>query len=90
VQASPPDEDQWKTHVGVVRALLEPYFEAFYSSIRPEPLIDGNQLMQALDLSPGAEVGRILDAVLEAQAVGDVTTTEEALAYAREIFKAPS
>ncbi|MGD8821514.1 MAG: HD domain-containing protein [Anaerolineales bacterium] len=87
--ASPPDEDQWKAQVDVVRALLEPYFEAFETSIRPDPLINGNQLMDAFDLPPGPEVGRILEAVLEAQALGEVTTEEDALDYARRCYHSP-
>jgi hypothetical protein len=83
--ASPPEEDPWKAHVDVVRALLEPYFEAFESLIRPEPLLDGHQLMHALNLEPGPEVGRILEAVLEAQVVGEVATQEEALNLARQL-----
>jgi hypothetical protein len=41
--------------------------------------------MAALALSPGPEVGRLLEAVREAQATGEVTSREEALALAERL-----
>jgi len=35
-------------------------------------------------LSPGPEVGEILETVREAQAAGEVTTRDEALSYVRD------
>ena len=40
--------------------------------------------MQALNLEPGPEVGRLLELVREAQASGEVHDRESALALARE------
>ena len=85
--ASPPDEDEWKAQVDVVRVLLEPYFEEFDTAIKPEPLIDGDEVMAELELEPGPQIGEILGAVLEAQAIGEVATQEEALAYARRLYR---
>lgn len=85
--ASPPDEDTWKAHVDVARSLLEPYFEEYDTAIKPAPLIDGDQVMADLGLEPGPQIGKILEAVFEAQAVGEVTTKEEALAYAKRFHR---
>ncbi len=50
----------------------------------PPRLVTGHDLMDALGLTPGPLVGRLLEAVQEAQAAGEVTTREEALALARQ------
>jgi hypothetical protein len=46
--------------------------------------VDGNELIAALGLDPGPEVGRLLRLLEEAQAAGETTTAEEALALARQ------
>jgi putative nucleotidyltransferase with HDIG domain len=48
------------------------------------PLLRGTDVMAALGLAPGPEVGRLLRAAREAQATGEVATREEALAWLRE------
>jgi hypothetical protein len=50
------------------------------------PLLDGDALMQALGIAPGPLVGRLLAAVGEAQAGGDITTAEQAVALARRLL----
>ncbi len=47
------------------------------------PLLDGNELMRELGLRPGPLIGRLLAAIGEAQAGGEIATREEALALAR-------
>ncbi len=49
----------------------------------PTKLLSGGEVMSALGLQPGPEVGRILEALTEAQLQGIVTTAEEA----REFLK---
>lgn len=51
----------------------------------PKPLLLGRHLL-ALGLAPGPEVGRILRQVYERQLDGEITTTEEGVAAAREII----
>ncbi len=43
-------------------------------------------LMAALGLEPGPEVGRLLAAIDEAHAVGELSTQEEAIALALELI----
>ncbi|MCH7809920.1 MAG: CCA tRNA nucleotidyltransferase, partial [Chloroflexi bacterium] len=50
----------------------------------PPKLVSGHDLMRELGLEPGALLGVLLEAVREAQAAGDVSTQEEALALARQ------
>ncbi len=76
------DWDDWRAHLGVVGFILAWRFQ---EEVAPPPrLITGHDLMDALGLTPGPLVGRLLEAVQEAQAAGEVTTREQALALARQ------
>ena len=55
---------------------------------RTEPLVNGRLLMDELGLKPGKELGRVLAAVHEAVAVGDVETRGDALDLARRLAQA--
>jgi len=48
-----------------------------------EPLLNGSQIIAELGLEPGPLVGVLRRALAEAQALGDVTDREEALAFVR-------
>jgi putative nucleotidyltransferase with HDIG domain len=74
----------WLRRLNVVATLLTAYFDR-WESVAPPPLINGHQLMAALALEPGPEVGRLLEAVREAQAAGKVTSGDEALALAKQL-----
>lgn len=76
-------ERAWKAWVEVARILLENLWEKPEESVTPPRLIDGHELMLELDLEPGPIVGRLLDAIREGQATGDVATRAEALELAR-------
>lgn len=79
----PGEQSQWHGLLAVVRQLYQHYFEAYEETVAPPPLLDGNELMAALDLSPGPEVGRLLRLLEEAQAAGEVNSRDEALALLR-------
>jgi putative nucleotidyltransferase with HDIG domain len=53
----------------------------------PRPLLNGDELMRALGIGPGPLVGRLLAAIGEAQAGGDITTAEEAILLARRLLR---
>lgn len=48
------------------------------------PLVRGDELAAALGLRPGPELGRLLAAIDEARFAGEVSTPEQAVAWARE------
>lgn len=54
------------------------------AALAAPPLVDGHDLMKALGLPPGKEVGRLLNLVREAQLDGEISSRDEALALARE------
>ncbi len=78
------DPQGWEAHLAWVEALLEHYYAP--RAERSIPLLDGNDLMAALGMGPGPAVGELLREIGEAQAAGEVTTREEALALARRLL----
>ena len=58
---------------------------AWRSGGRPAPLLRGDDLTRSLDLPPGPEVGRLLEAIAEARFAGEVTDREQALEHARRL-----
>jgi poly(A) polymerase len=75
-----------RVYRGETRALLESLLggqvEAARAAAEP-PLLRGEDVMAALGLDPGPEVGRLLDRAREAQALGLVRTRQEALELLR-------
>jgi poly(A) polymerase len=74
-------QDALSKHLDLVRILLEAYWEEFTEVVSPPPLVNGRDLMKAFKLKPGPKVGEMLEAIREAQAVGEVKTKKDALAF---------
>jgi poly(A) polymerase len=49
----------------------------------PTPLLRGDELADELGLRPGPRLGELLEELLQAQYAGEISTREDALAYAR-------
>jgi poly(A) polymerase len=74
------EEADWHRHASKVSHILE-------QRTRPEvdpgraPLVNGHDLMDAFGLAPSPRIGQLLEEVHEAEAAGDVTSHDEALAW---------
>jgi poly(A) polymerase len=79
-------QETWNAALEVVRDYLENWYEKAAETIAPPPLLDGNDLMGELKLPPGKQIGVLLEAIREAQAVGEVFTQAEALVLARKLL----
>jgi len=73
----------YKEHARMVEYVLTQHFEQERVTIPPK-LVSGHDLINTFDLSPGPKIGKLLEAVREAQASGEIATREEALSYIRE------
>ena len=73
----------WERHLDTVRQLLEAWWEHPAESVSPPALLNGHDLMEALELKPGKQVGVLLEMIREAQAAGQVNDREAALELAR-------
>lgn len=83
-------ERRWARRLEVAELLLSHYFERREETIAPPPLVSGHDLMTELRLEAGPEIGRLLEALREAQAAGEVRTREEALALAAQMQMSPN
>jgi len=77
------DPVAWSHHLEWLGYVLEYYWNP--PAPPPPPLIRGHELMAALQLAPGPEVGRLLRLIHEAHQAGEIHSAEEALALARAL-----
>lgn len=84
------DAQDWEGHCRLIGHILhEGLREREDLGSRPR-LVDGHVLMQALELRPGPELGKLLEAIMEAQGAGDISTREEALQLAVRLLNDPA
>lgn len=77
------NQADWTRHLDVARALLEVWWEPKDVQTHPPQLLSGHDLMQTFGLQPGRELGELLEALREAQALGEVVDREQAIAWVR-------
>lgn len=65
----------------VVRRLLQAWFDERETVVSPPPLLRGDEIIAALGLTPGPRVGRLLEAMVEAQAAGELASKAQALQF---------
>ncbi len=87
---APPERDDWERRVRCVATLIDHYINHRSETVSPRPLVGGRELMAALGLAEGPEVGGLLQLIQEAQAAGEVDTAAEAIALAREAHRSSS
>jgi putative nucleotidyltransferase with HDIG domain len=76
--------EHWAAHLNWTQQLLDSYWQQ--TETPPPPLIDGRQLMAELQLTPGKQVGRLLNEIREAQVAGEISSRAEALELARTLM----
>jgi tRNA nucleotidyltransferase/poly(A) polymerase len=74
----------WQRRVETAARLLRGWFEERTDIVSPPPLLTGDEIMSLRHLSPGPEVGRLVEGLREAQAAGDVSSRDEAEAFVRQ------
>lgn len=77
-------QDFWLKFVDNLRDLLEGYFQEQETLVAIKPLINGNDLIQQLGLQPSRQLGQLIEALREAQALQQFSTPAEALNWARD------
>ncbi|NUM49170.1 MAG: HD domain-containing protein [Anaerolineales bacterium] len=87
-------QDTWNHYLDILRELLEAWWERPEESVNPPALLNGHDLLETFKLSPGPEIGKILEMIREAQADGQITTQAQAFArvehYLRDVSEPPS
>ncbi|MGC9394873.1 MAG: CCA tRNA nucleotidyltransferase [Anaerolineae bacterium] len=82
-------QTRWRALLRNAKALFKAYFERPSEIVAPPALLTGHDLI-ALGVQPGPQMGRILDALREAQAAGEIATREEAENFIAENYGAPT
>ena len=80
------DMEDWQGHCNLIGYILDKGLQEEGAPQRTAVVIDGNALMQALALPTGPLVGRLLEAIHEAQGAGEITSREDALDLARRLL----
>ena len=75
--------EEWKGYCELMEYILTEN-EKQQAKVLPVKLVDGHDLMNIFGLTPGPLIGELLVLVREAQASGELNTTEEALALVRK------
>jgi len=75
------EPEHTRRRLETTRILLEAFFRERATRVDPPLFLNGRAVMAAFNLQPGPEVGRRLEQLREAQAVGEVSSAEEALAW---------
>ncbi len=68
-----------------INALLTQFRQKTLAMKLPKPIIDGNEIMIALNLPPSKQIGSLIHAAREAQLEGKITTKEEAIDYLKSL-----
>ena len=77
------EAELWQRELDTCRTLLEAWWEKPEEIVRPPRLVDGNEIMVHFDITAGPQVGKLLEAIREAQAMGQIADREAALDFAK-------
>lgn len=80
----PGEGPAWEKLLGLCGNLLDHYFNQKETAVSPPPLLSGHDIIETLQIKPGPEIGRLLRLLEEAQATGQVTTHQQALAFVKQ------
>ena len=75
--------EDWGNHARMMAYILEVGTRQAQHH-RPERLVTGQDLMEEFGLEPGPTIGDLLEKINEAQAAGEISSREEALALAEQ------
>ncbi|MBN1890827.1 MAG: HD domain-containing protein [Thermoflexales bacterium] len=76
---------KWASRLATANALMSEYFGRLRAELAAAPLVNGKELIKILRLSPGPQIGQLLEVIREAQGAGEIHTRAEALELAKQI-----
>ena len=78
-------EEMVNENLTMLDKLLNFYLDNL-ETLKPLPkLLDGNEIMEILNIKPSPKLGKILNELHEAQLNGDITTKEQAVEFVKEL-----
>jgi len=79
--------DKFLFTLEILQEVFYTWFEEHAKVVSPPRLVDGSQLQRELSVGPGSHIGHLLESIREQQVLGKITTTAEAIAYARSEYE---
>ncbi|MCY3574882.1 MAG: hypothetical protein OXG92_03405 [Chloroflexi bacterium] len=79
------DQQDWLRRVEQITQLLDAWFNQYDTLVNPKLLLSGHDVKTLLDIQSGPQIGVALTALREAQALGKVTTQEQARAFLAQL-----
>lgn len=76
--------EKWQKNVTTTKRLLSTWFDDASEVVSPQPWLDGYDLQEKFGLKPGRQIGQLLEALLEAQASGEVSNQDQAEDFIRQ------
>jgi putative nucleotidyltransferase with HDIG domain len=76
-------EEAIDAHLRLAAGMLDEALR-WHEQPQPAPLLRGDELAGELGISPGPELGRLLEELAEARFAGEIEDRDQALAYARD------
>ena len=71
-------KERWQQALDRCGLLLDAWFNKYHEWISPDVFYDGSDLQSKFGISPGPELGAVLEQLREAQAAGEVINREDA------------
>jgi tRNA nucleotidyltransferase/poly(A) polymerase len=84
-----PDMNVYTGLVEAAAVLLDAFFNHQDEVVSPLPLVNGTELINRLSVPSGKQLGVILSRMVEEQAAGSITNSQQALDFARSLLKKP-
>ena len=79
------DPDEFREHARIAAYVIEKYYETSGPSAPPQ-IIDGNEIMEILQIPPGRVIGQLREALREAQAAGEIKDRNQAAEYLKDLY----
>lgn len=74
-------------NLSMLDKLLNFYIDSL-ETIKPLPkLLDGNDIMELLEIKPSPQLGKILNELHEGQLNGDITTKQQAVEFVKKLYE---
>lgn len=80
-------DERWQRALNACQMVLDGWFRHYREWIDPPLYLKGNDLIRDFGMRQGPLIGRYLDALREAQAVGDVTEKAQAQEFIQTLIK---
>ncbi len=79
--------ERWNNYARMIATVLEAGAAPPSREEGPRALVNGHDLMDTLNMAPGPRIGALLDRLREAEAVGEISSRDEALSLAARLLE---